>query len=175
MIRIRSRSSPSVWVGTYCGVARHCPTTRHARRSETENVACAWHTASRRRAGLRSFPRPSPSRLKYLVESWPPAWLTVTSYHFSFAWSLAPLASVPPPIKWKAHDIQAEEDLRRERLRNDRTAARRPLFRGMPAADSERTRKSGRLPVGISGRVPSEWVADLRRNQWPAWVGIRSG
>ena len=81
----------------------------------------------------------------------------------------------PSPIKWKAHDTQVEEDLRREWLRNDRTAARRPLFRGMPAADSERTRKSGRLPVGISGRVPSEWVADLRRNQWPAWVGIRSG
>lgn len=62
--------------------------------------------------------------------------------------------------------------MRREWLRNDRTAARRPLFRGMSAADSERTRKSGRLPVGISGRVPSEWVAALRRNQWPAWVGI---
>ena len=22
---------------------------------------------------------------------------------------------------------------------------------------------------------PSEWVADLRRNQWPGWVGIRKG
>jgi hypothetical protein len=21
---------------------------------------------------------------------------------------------------------------------------------------------------------PSEWVADLRRNQWPGWVGIRT-
>ncbi|WP_145976118.1 MbcA/ParS/Xre antitoxin family protein [Nitrospira moscoviensis] len=44
----------------------------------------------------------------------------------------------------------------------------------MSATDSEETRNSGRLPVGISGRVPSEWVADLRRNQWPAWVGIRT-
>ncbi len=44
----------------------------------------------------------------------------------------------------------------------------------MSDADSERTRNSGRFPVGISGRVPSEWVADLRRNQWPAWVGIRN-
>ena len=43
----------------------------------------------------------------------------------------------------------------------------------MSATDSERTQKSGRLPAGISGRVPSERVADLRRNQWPAWVGIR--
>ena len=64
--------------------------------------------------------------------------------------------------------------MRREELWNDRTAARRLLFRGMSATDSERTRKSGRLAVGISGRVPSEWVADLRRNQWPAWVGIRT-
>ncbi len=49
------------------------------------------------------------------------------------------------------------------------------LFRGMlSAADSERAQKSGRIHLGISGRVPSEWVADLRRNQWPAWVGIRS-
>jgi len=44
----------------------------------------------------------------------------------------------------------------------------------MSATDSEETRKSGRLRLGISGRVPSEWVADLRRNQWPAWVGIRN-
>jgi len=43
----------------------------------------------------------------------------------------------------------------------------------MSATDSEETRKSGRLRLGISGRVPSEWVADLRRNQWPAWLGIR--
>jgi len=43
----------------------------------------------------------------------------------------------------------------------------------MSATDSEQARNSGRLPVGISGRVPSEWVADLRRNQRPAWVGIR--
>jgi len=43
----------------------------------------------------------------------------------------------------------------------------------MSATDSEEARKSGRLHLGISGRVPSEWVADLRRNQWPAWVGIR--
>ncbi|MDH5335680.1 MAG: hypothetical protein OEW20_05095, partial [Nitrospira sp.] len=35
---------------------------------------------------------------------------------------------------------------------------------GMSATDSERTRKSGRLHLGISGRVPSERVADLRRN-----------
>ena len=65
--------------------------------------------------------------------------------------------------------------MRREWLRNGRAAARHPLFRGMSATDSEKARKSGRLPVGISGRVPSEWVADLRRNQWPAWVGIRNG
>jgi hypothetical protein len=52
MIRARRRSSSSLWVGTDCWVARHCPTTRDARRSETERVACAWHTASRRRAGL---------------------------------------------------------------------------------------------------------------------------
>lgn len=45
----------------------------------------------------------------------------------------------------------------------------------MSATDSEEARKSGRLRLGISGRVPSEWVADLRRNQWPAWVGIRNG
>jgi hypothetical protein len=44
----------------------------------------------------------------------------------------------------------------------------------MSATDSEQARNSGRLPVGISGRVPSEWVADLRRNQRPAWVGIRN-
>ena len=47
-------------------------------------------------------------------------------------------------------------------------------FRGMSATDSEEARKSGRLPVGISGCVPSERVADLRRNQWPAWLGIRN-
>jgi len=28
--------------------------------------------------------------------------------------------------------------------------------------------------LGISGGTPSEGVADLRRNQWPAWGGIRS-
>ena len=44
----------------------------------------------------------------------------------------------------------------------------------MSVTDSEKTRKSGRIHLGISGRVPSERVADLRRNQWPAWVGIRS-
>jgi hypothetical protein len=44
----------------------------------------------------------------------------------------------------------------------------------MSATDSEAARKSGPLPGGISGRVLSEWVADLRRNQWPAWVGIRT-
>ena len=54
------------------------------------------------------------------------------------------------------------------------TADRRPSFRGMSATDSENAQNSGRIPVGISGRVPSEWVADLRRNQWPGWVGIRS-
>jgi len=53
------------------------------------------------------------------------------------------------------------------------TADRRPSFRGMSATDSENAQNSGRIPVGISGRVPSEWVADLRRNQWPGWVGIR--
>jgi len=53
------------------------------------------------------------------------------------------------------------------------TAGRRPSFRGMSATDSENAQNSGRIPVGISGRVPSEWVADLRRNQWPRWVGIR--
>ena len=47
------------------------------------------------------------------------------------------------------------------------------LFRGMSATDSEEARNSGWLHIGISGRVPSEWVADLRRNQWPDWVGIR--
>ena len=54
------------------------------------------------------------------------------------------------------------------------TAGRRPSFRGMSATDSENAQNSGRIPIGISGRVPSEWVADLRRNQWPGWVGIRS-
>lgn len=54
------------------------------------------------------------------------------------------------------------------------TADRRPSFRGMSATDSEGAQTSGRIPVGISGRVPSEWVADLRRNQWPGWVGIRT-
>jgi hypothetical protein len=44
----------------------------------------------------------------------------------------------------------------------------------MSATDSERTRKRGRVHLGISGRIPSERVADLRRNQWPDWVGIRS-
>jgi hypothetical protein len=53
------------------------------------------------------------------------------------------------------------------------TVGRRPSFRGMSATDSEHAPKSGRIPVGISGRVPSEWVADLRRNQWPRWVEIR--
>lgn len=43
----------------------------------------------------------------------------------------------------------------------------------MSATDSERARKSGRIHLGTSGRVPSERVADLRWNQWPAWVGIR--
>lgn len=43
----------------------------------------------------------------------------------------------------------------------------------MSATDSERTRKRGRVYLGISGRIPSERVADLRRNQWPDWVGIR--
>lgn len=66
-----------------------------------------------------------------------------------------------------------KEDLRRGRLRNERAADRRPLFRGMLATDSDEDRNSGRLHIGISGRVPSEWVADLRRNQWPGWVGIR--
>jgi hypothetical protein len=44
----------------------------------------------------------------------------------------------------------------------------------MSATDSERTRKRGRVHLGISGRIPSERVADLRRNQWPDWVGIRT-
>jgi len=44
----------------------------------------------------------------------------------------------------------------------------------MSATDSEKARNSGRIHLGISGRVPSEGVADLRRNQWPAWVGIRT-
>jgi len=43
----------------------------------------------------------------------------------------------------------------------------------MSATDSDEDRNSGRLHVGISGRVPSEWVADLHWNQWPAWLGIR--
>jgi hypothetical protein len=45
-----------------------------------------------------------------------------------------------------------------------RTAA--PSFRGMSATDSEGAQNSS--------RVPSERVADLRRNQWPEWVGIRT-
>ena len=43
----------------------------------------------------------------------------------------------------------------------------------MSATDSEETRISGRIHLGITGRVPSEWVADLHRNQWLAWIGIR--
>ena len=27
----------------------------------------------------------------------------------------------------------------------------------------------------MGGRLPSESVAGLRRNQWPAWLGLRSG
>ena len=66
------------------------------------------------------------------------------------------------------------EDLCRGRLRQEPVEERGLLFRGMSATDSEEARNSGWLHIGISGRVPSEWVADLRRNQWPDWVGIRN-
>src|SRR5262245_28954222 len=28
--------------------------------------------------------------------------------------------------------------------------------------------------IGMGGRLPSERVADLRRNQWPHWLGLRT-
>ena len=39
-------------------VVRACPSTRHARRSDTRSRLRTWNTAGRRRGGLRSFPRP---------------------------------------------------------------------------------------------------------------------
>src|SRR5438034_9693768 len=72
MLRARRWSSASLWVGTYGWGARQCPTTRDARRSETESVAGAWHTAARRRAGLRSFPLPPPSRYYCRAKDRPP-------------------------------------------------------------------------------------------------------
>src|SRR5437879_12100248 len=62
MLRARSPSASSGWTSEYCAVARHGPTTRQARRSDTERGCCAWRTASRRRAGLRSFPPPPTSK-----------------------------------------------------------------------------------------------------------------
>jgi len=40
--------------------------------------------------------------------------------------------------------------------------------------DSEGSQKRGRFPLGISGRAPSDWVTDVRWNQWLGWIGIRS-
>jgi hypothetical protein len=62
MIRIRNPFSSSGRCPTYWCVARQCLSTRHARRSDTCTCCCTWTTASRRRAGLRSFPRRLPAR-----------------------------------------------------------------------------------------------------------------
>jgi hypothetical protein len=43
-------------------------------------------------------------------------------------------------------------------------------------ADSESVRpaSTGRpASIGMGGRLPSEWVAGLRRNHWPHCVGLR--
>ena len=47
--------------GWWRWVVRCCPVTRQANRSLTPITAMRWCTAARRRAGLRSFPRRSPS------------------------------------------------------------------------------------------------------------------
>ena len=54
-------------------VDRGCPRTRQARRSETPRSCRAWSTAWRRRGGLRTFPRPPPSRSGYPAPDRPPA------------------------------------------------------------------------------------------------------
>jgi hypothetical protein len=28
--------------------------------------------------------------------------------------------------------------------------------------------------LGMPGRIGSEWVAGINRNQWPEWLGIRT-
>jgi hypothetical protein len=30
------------------------------------------------------------------------------------------------------------------------------------------------ISIGMGGRNEPEWVADLKRNQWPNWAGIRN-
>jgi len=43
------------------------------------------------------------------------------------------------------------------------------ISEGWPAS----SRNSGRLQIGIHGRLPSESVAGLPRNQWPPCIGLR--
>lgn len=62
MVFARTFSALSDRFGIYRCVARQYFNTRHARRSDTCNLCCIFTTASRRRAGLRSFPRRLPLR-----------------------------------------------------------------------------------------------------------------
>src|SRR3954447_15930828 len=56
-----SAASSSAVPGALRCVERCCPSTRHAKRSETSSLAATCSTHARRRAALRSFPRRLPS------------------------------------------------------------------------------------------------------------------
>ena len=59
MSSVRAASSPGVVGGLRC-VARGCPKTLQANRSDTASLLTVCRTQSRRRAGLRSFPMQLP-------------------------------------------------------------------------------------------------------------------
>jgi len=35
------------------------------------------------------------------------------------------------------------------------------------------SRNARPISIGTDGRNETEWAADLKRNQWPNWAGIR--
>jgi hypothetical protein len=78
---LRINSSSSICFGSYLCVARHCPRTRQARRSDTPKYSMAFSTISLRRAGLTSFPRQHPSMLPYPGSN--PLPIALTEYSLS--------------------------------------------------------------------------------------------
>ena len=102
--RARSAGASSARCGTSCCVARHCPTTRQARRSDTRSTAMTCTTASRRWAGLRSFPLPPPLR-------WPCP-TTEPRRASSSARALAPDSSTPSPGPRGGRHTRASSDRR---------------------------------------------------------------
>ena len=64
-------------------------------------------------------------------------------------------AGIGPPLAWPQRGPRAA-------IRSPTARALRPPSTGWPAS------------IGMGGRLPSESVAGLRRNQWPAWLGLRN-